>query len=428
MGIRLNCKCGRSLHLRDDLSGCTIRCPQCRKTLQVPDSWLEDTSADMPFEATAASRGGRRSASGPGRSSSSFSIWRVLVGLGTFVTVTIVLFSLSRVRPSPEVGSSSEFVYGGTGSESAGASDYGTQESRNSGFNASVGSPASASSTGLQPGRVPVPPFSGLSNLVQRFPGGHTMYSVRALSGKSTPGGNMQMFVYLPSQRSGPAELPCVLVAPAGTILLTGNDVSADYHKEVWPYVEAGFVVVRYSLDGAVDDMDDPAQLEAGVQAFMAAEGGTVNGRNALEFVLQDLPQVNPRRIFVAGHSSAGTVALCMAAVEPRLAGCIAYAACADPEERLRDALLSNGPGYDRLMQFLAKVSPMKHARDIKCPVMIFHARDDSNVPYSEASVYVEILKLAGIQTDFVTAASGDHYQPMIDEGIPAAIRWIQQH
>jgi len=55
VGIRLNCKCGRSLHLRDDLSGCTIRCPQCRKTLQVPDSWLEDTSADMPFEATAAS-------------------------------------------------------------------------------------------------------------------------------------------------------------------------------------------------------------------------------------------------------------------------------------------------------------------------------------------------------------------------------------
>jgi acetyl esterase/lipase len=237
----------------------------------------------------------------------------------------------------------------------------------------------------------------------------------------------MQMFVYLPAEPAGPATLPCVLVAPAGTILLTGNGVTDDYHKEALPYVEAGCVVVRYSLDGSVDDMDNPAQLEAGIQAFMKAEGGTVNGRNALEYVLQNLPQVNPRRIFVAGHSSAGTVALCMAAVEPRLAGCIAYAACADPEARLRDVLENNGPAYALLMQFLAAASPMKHASEIKCPVMVFHALDDSNVAYSEALNYVATLKSAAVETHFVTAASGDHYQPMIDEGIPAGIHWLQQ-
>jgi dipeptidyl aminopeptidase/acylaminoacyl peptidase len=116
-----------------------------------------------------------------------------------------------------------------------------------------------------------------------------------------------------------------------------------------------------------------------------------------------------------------------MAAVEPRLAGCIAYAACADPEARLRDGLENNGPAYALLMQFLAATSPMKHASEIKCPIMFFHALDDSNVAYSEAQNYVATLKSAGVETHFVTAASGDHYQPMIDEGIPAGIRWLLQ-
>jgi len=69
----------------------------------------------------------------------------------------------------------------------------------------------------------------------------------------------------------------------------------------------------------------------------------------------------------------------------------------------------------------------MKHASEIKCPVMVFHALDDSNVAYSEAQNYVATLKSAGVETHFVTAASGDHYQPMIDEGIPAGIRWLLQ-
>jgi acetyl esterase/lipase len=146
------------------------------------------------------------------------------------------------------------------------------------GFNSETAGSVPAVPTGFQPGKIPVPQFSELGRPVTRFPGGQLMYSVRALSGNSIPGGDMQMYVYLPAELPGPATLPCVLVAPAGTILLTGNGVTDDYHKEALPYVEAGCVVVRYSLDGSVDDMDNPAQLEAGIQAFMKAEGALSTG------------------------------------------------------------------------------------------------------------------------------------------------------
>lgn len=416
MGIRLNCRCGRSLHLRDDLAGLAIRCPQCQKILQVPDSWLQGAeAAEGPAEQAARSRSPRAASRTAGSASS---LGKFFVGLGTFLVCSFGLYYVGGIVSSRSRGVS----------ESSGTDSYRPPPVYSKyGFNTEAAGSVSTAPTGLQPGKIPIPRFSELGRPVTRFPGGQLMYSVQALSGDSSPGGDMQMFVYLPAEPAGPATLPCVLVAPAGTILLTGNGVTDDYHKEALPYVEAGCVVVRYSLDGSVDDMDNPAQLEAGIQAFMKAEGGTVNGRNALEYVLQNLPQVNPRRIFVAGHSSAGTVALCMAAVEPRLAGCIAYAACADPEARLRDVLENNGPAYALLMQFLAAASPMKHASEIKCPVMVFHALDDSNVAYSEALNYVATLKSAGVETHFVTAASGDHYQPMIDEGIPAGIRWLQQ-
>lgn len=418
MGIQLQCRCGRSLYLRDELSGSTIRCPQCRKTLQVPD---EQSSHGFEDGAETMVSPGRRRQAAARPAATSFSIGRAFLLLIIVLPLVLVAFYYVLVYQASWSRRNRDIQNESYSSAAPMSSNYG--------FNTTVSdAPVTAVPGGLRPERVPIPQFSGLGSPVTRFPGGQTMYVVRALSGPSNPGGDMRMFVYLPAQASAPASLPCVLVAPAGTIFLTGNSLSDEYHAEALPYAEAGCVVVRYTLDGDVDDLDDPVQLDRGIRAFIAAEGGTVNGRNALEFVLQNLPQVNPRRIFVAGHSSAGTVALCMAATEPRLAGCIAYAACADPEARLREGLASFGLATGPIMQFLANVSPLKHADQIKCPVMVFHAMDDNNVRYSEASDYVATLQATGQDVHFVKAYTGGHYQSMIDEGIPAGIRWLQQH
>lgn len=56
---------------------------------------------------------------------------------------------------------------------------------------------------------------------------------------------------------------------------------------------------------------------------------------------------------------------------------------------------------------------------------MVFHARDDSNVPFSDAEAFVAKLKTAGKSVTFETTPDGDHYQSMIDPGIPTAIAWL---
>jgi len=62
-----------------------------------------------------------------------------------------------------------------------------------------------------------------------------------------------------------------------------------------------------------------------------------------------------------------------------------------------------------------------------ECPLMVFHTRDDNNVPFQDAVRFVDAAKLAGRQLVFVTTDHGGHYQLMIDEGIPGAIRWLSQ-
>ncbi len=248
----------------------------------------------------------------------------------------------------------------------------------------------------------------------------------------SGPGEHMKMRVYLPPGEHADRSLGCVLVAPAGTNLLCGNDMDDDdYHAETLPYVQAGYAVVYYSIDGPLSDLGNAteAEMTSAYKKFKAAKAGVANGRNALEFVLAKMPQVDPQRMFSAGHSSAGTLSLLLAAHESRLKGCIAYAPATDVEKRLEeltDAWDADDvfPGIE---DFLERSSPKTHADKISCPVFLFHAVDDSNVPYSRSLSYVQQLKDENKSVSFVSAPSGDHYDAMVERGIPAAINWLKR-
>lgn len=253
----------------------------------------------------------------------------------------------------------------------------------------------------------------------------------------SKPGFGTRMRIYLPRAATAARSIPCVLVAPAGTNMLTGADVDAsDYHDESLPYAQAGMAVILYSLDGP---MPDPESFQSEVLLmkamtdsyikFKAAEAGLTNGRIALEYALQKLPQVDPARIYVAGHSSAGTLALQMIAHEPRIAKCAAYAPCSDVMSRYTDLLTDRSfqsafPGFQ---EFIEKYSPSSNLRSVNGPVFLFHARDDTNVAWGDSNSYAMRLKMAGKNCTFESVPSGDHYTPMIEHGIPKAIDWFQK-
>ncbi len=249
----------------------------------------------------------------------------------------------------------------------------------------------------------------------------------------SQPGAGTKLRVYVPPGNAAPKSVPLMLVAPAGTPLLHGNEVDAgDYHDETLPYAQAGFATIMYSLDGAMPENASEAEFAAAISRaynqFNAARGGIVNAQIAIDFALSRLPQVDPQRIYCAGHSSAATISLVLAAKEPRIAAGIAYAPATNLELRLSDVI--RDPSSSQLLTgigvFARENSPITYVGQTRCPLFVFHAKDDSNEPFSTTSQYVEMLKQRQADVTFKTADRGDHYQSMIDQGIPAAIDWLR--
>lgn len=240
------------------------------------------------------------------------------------------------------------------------------------------------------------------------------------------PGSNGRMFVYRPTGAKEKGSLPCVLICGAGSTGLEGMKLGDADAVEHLPYVKAGFVVVAYELDGA----NETGQPEPrSYNAFREAQAGLVNAKIAFEYASTKIPEVDSSRIFAAGHSSAGTVALLFAAHEPDLAGCVAYAPCTDFKTRIPAvAIRAMSSILQDLPDFIVRSSPRTHEGNIQCPVMVFHATDDTNVPVGESRAFVDRLSADGVDATFAEVPTGDHYQSMIDSGIPAGIEWMKQH
>ena len=408
MPIKVECsECNKSYRVSEEAAGKKFRCKSCGAAISVPSTddvveyADEDDEVEEYDEPPARRRPSKVSKSSKSRKSKSRSkggvnplLWIGVAGGGGLLAVCVLVLMLAG---------------GGSSRQPA---------------------PSGTSVPQVPLTSIAPPTFPELGNpRVVLQPSGVRMWFVQMHG--AGPGQTMAMRVYLPPVDAPNQSIPCVLVAPAGTNLLVGNDMDADdYHDETLPYALAGMAVIFYSLDGGVPNMENAsdAQFAAGYKKFKAAQAGIVNGRNALDFVLAKIPQVNPKQIYSAGHSSAGTVSLLLASHEPRLAASIAYAACSDVETRL--APVSRTWGITTLLpdlkNFVKESSPRTHVAKINCPVFLFHASDDSNVPVTESQTYSQMLKSAGKTVDLQTVPTGNHYDSMIQQGIPRAIQWLQ--
>jgi dipeptidyl aminopeptidase/acylaminoacyl peptidase len=71
--------------------------------------------------------------------------------------------------------------------------------------------------------------------------------------------------------------------------------------------------------------------------------------------------------------------------------------------------------------------SPLKLVREVKCPVFIFHSKDDRNQTWDKSEALFKALQAAGKDCTFETVPHGDHFQSMIDVGIPKGIEWFKK-
>jgi dipeptidyl aminopeptidase/acylaminoacyl peptidase len=237
----------------------------------------------------------------------------------------------------------------------------------------------------------------------------------------------MRIWLYLPDRSEG--KLPLVLVPPAGSTLVAGMQLSEGDRPEHIPYVKARFAVGSFDIDGAVPEhlqKKDAAILKA-ARDFRDARAGVLNVQAALDVILAKMPGIDPGRIAIAGHSSAATLALLAAENEPRIKACAAYAPVTDVEARLSmmtSRLEGAIPGYT---DFLHDSSPKNHVDKLTCPVFLFHAEDDNNVPIGQSRQFVELLKKSNPNVTFVTTKRGGHSESMTREGMPKGIEWLKQ-
>jgi dienelactone hydrolase len=223
------------------------------------------------------------------------------------------------------------------------------------------------------------------------------------------------------------ATWPCVILAPAGSNLLAGRDLGDGDHPEALPWANAGYVVIQVALPGAIADPErvTGGEVKRTFAEFSAARAGLGCVEQVLAYIKQEMPQVDPRRIAAVGHSSAGTLALLAAESNPEIKACVAFAPCTDVTEFHRDNFAVLETVIPTVRKFCSDYSPINHVDRLQCPIFFFQADDDSVTPVAGAVRFVDAAKEQQKLIEFVRVPIGDHYQSMIDEGIPRAIQWL---
>lgn len=239
------------------------------------------------------------------------------------------------------------------------------------------------------------------------------------------PGQASTLYIYTPPGEHPRRSLPCVLIAPAGAPAFSGMGLGSEDQAEHIPYAKAGFAVVAYEVDGQLEGETNRAARRAYNQ-FSAARAGLVNARNALEYVLVRMPEVDPRRIYAAGHSSAATLALLFAEHDHRVKACAAYAPVSNIPRWLGSDVDEMEAVLPGCREFFEQASPHTHASRLHCRVFLFHAEDDSVVPVHDTTGFANDLQRLNKDVTLVTVPRGDHYDSMIREGIPRAIQWLK--
>ncbi len=371
--------CDKKISLDDDFDGKSIRCPRCQEVVQVRGRRLRDDDDDDRREKR---RGRRRK-----QKSGSMALW---IGLGAggaalvLIAVAVVAFVGFAGRRTPvrqDIGAVPPVeVNGGP-----------------------VAVPELSAARPIQPG---------------------VLFQEAVLRPGTLP---MKVWYYRPQQVKG--KLPLVLVPPAGSTLIAGMNLSDGDRAEHYPYVRAGFAVGSFEIDGHVADAQgaSDALLFKGAREFRDARAGLTNAKAALDYLLAKSPDLDQNRIFVAGHSSAATLALLVAEHDLRIKGCVSYCGVTDVENSVAQAIpeLDRAiPGYRDFIRFS---SPRTHVEKLTCPVFLFHAQDDMNVPVSQTTTFAQLLRKTNPAVTLDTSARGGHYQSMINVGIPKGITWMHK-
>src|SRR5881394_3303720 len=134
--------------------------------------------------------------------------------------------------------------------------------------------------------------------------------------------GGARVWVYLPEGAATNKQLPCVLVPPAGSRLFVGMHLSPEDQAEQVPYAMAGFIVVSFDISGPSSETSNTKELLTAMRSFQDAQWGIKDAFDALAVAQAKYTQIDGKRFYVAGHSSAATLSLQIASSTNQVSGC----------------------------------------------------------------------------------------------------------
>lgn len=233
----------------------------------------------------------------------------------------------------------------------------------------------------------------------------------------------------LPTASAAPGRArsrPCVIIAPPGSDLLSGVFADDKGTAEALRWSAAGYVVIvlHVTIGAQVKDTDAAYQRQA-YDWFRLRRAGLSDVENALAFIHQELPQVDPERVAIVGKGSAGTLALLAAESNPAIKACVAFAPCVDVALLRKDDIPRIEPKLPGVAKFCRDSSPINHVDRVQCPLFVFQADDDTVMPLAETVRFVDAAKDKQKVVEFVRVPTGGHDQAVVDEGIPRAMRWL---
>ena len=188
-----------------------------------------------------------------------------------------------------------------------------------------------------------------------------------------------------------------MLVTAAGSYLWNGTSLDEGDQPEHLPYVRSGFAVIAYETPGSLDKVNlktiPDEQLGKVITDFKNSKARLIQEQNALNSALEKVPSIDAERIYIAGHSSAATHSLIVAANEPRVKAAIAYAPATDLEKRLKSIIEPFNDALPGYRDFIIRSSPKNNISKIKIPVFVFQATDDSVISVEDTTAFVTELK-----------------------------------
>jgi dienelactone hydrolase len=210
---------------------------------------------------------------------------------------------------------------------------------------------------------------------------------------------------------------------PAVLFLHDGFAFGSDDWQMAAPFREAGYVVMIPMLRGENDLPGAYSMFYNEVDDVLAAADQ-----------LEKLPYVDPKRVYLAGHSSGATLVLLTAMTTSRFRAAAAFSG--SPDQTNWAVVLSNLGGYagdgiaavpfdeGNAKEFQMR-SPLAFPGSFKCPVRLYFGNQETYLKTTNQKL-AELAKEKKLDVEAVEVG-GDH-RYSVPNAMPLAIEFFQKH